>query len=203
MHKLRRAALLAALTVCALGASVASASAAVSVTGPSCGAGNTLTPSCAVTITDSSGVSFNYMLYGFPITITCTNTTLTGTVGGTGAVSVASATWTGCQDGVYGGVTVVAVSLPWSAQVRGNTTGHAGLYRLDNLQPKLDMTPSFGGDCHYNGGTLVTTDQSSPFSSLTYSGAGPLTSTTYGCGNGTLTGTYTLDKTLTVTGSLA
>jgi hypothetical protein len=203
MHKLRRAALFAALTVCALGASAASASAAVSVTGPSCGAGNTVTPSCAVTGTDSNSVSFSATLYGIPVTVTCQNATLTGTVGGTGATSVATATWTSCTDGLGAAVTVTAVSLPWSAQVRGNTTGHTGKYRLDNLQPKVDITPSFGGVCHYTGGTLVTTDQTSPISSLIYSGAGPLTSTTFGCGNGTLTGTYNLNKTLTITGSLA
>jgi hypothetical protein len=203
MDKLRRAALFAALTVCALGASAASASAAVTVTGPSCG--GTLTPSCAVTGTDSNNVSFSATLYGFPVTVTCTNATLTGTVSSSGVTSVATATWSSCTDGLGGAVTVTApaANLPWSGQVRGNTTGHTGVYRLDNLQPKVDITPSFGPVCHYTGGTLVTTDQASPLSSLTYSGAGPLTSSTAGCGNGTLTGTYTLNKTLTITGSLA
>jgi hypothetical protein len=203
MHKLRRAVLFAALTGCALGGSAASASAAVSVTGPNCGAGNTLTPSCAVTITDSSGVSFSATLYGFPVTVTCSTVTYTGTVSGTGVFSIATATFSGCTDGLGGAVTVIPVGLPWIAQIRGNTAGHTGVYRLANLAPKFDLTPSFGAVCHYTSGTLVTTDQASPFSSLTYSGAGPLTSSTFGCGNGTLTGTYNLNKTLTVTGSLA
>lgn len=192
MHKIRRAVMFAALAVCAFGASASAASAAITVSNP-----GTLTGS------DAGGVTFNATLYGFPVSITCSSANLTGSVSASGAVSVTGASFNTCVDGLGGSVTVTPVlTTAWTGQIMGNTTGHLGKYRVDSLGARVDVTPSFGPVCHYNGGSITTIDETSPASTMQYSSAGPLTSTTTGCGNGTLTGTYNLSKSISISGSL-
>lgn len=187
MHKIRRVAMMAALAISAFGASAGAASAAITVSNP-----GTLTGS------DSGNVQFKATLYSFPVTVTCTTANLTGSVTSSGASSITASTFTGCTDGLGGSVTVASTGFPWAAQIKGST----GAYRLDSLPARVNITPSFGSTCAYNGGTLTSSSVASPASTIPYSNAGPLTSTTSGCGNGTLTGTYNLSKSLTISGSL-
>lgn len=186
MSAVRRTVLLALLAVSALVGGASSASAAITVSNPG-----------TLTMTDSGNVHWDSTFFGFPVTMTCSTANLTGSVSSSGAVSISNATFSSCLDGFGGATAVTANGLPWTAQIKGTT----GAYRVDSLNVKLTLNTGFG-TCAYNGGTLTTVAAASPMTQLSYSGAGPLTSTTSGCGNMTWTGDYNLSRSLSVSGTL-
>lgn len=183
MPALRHAVLLAALPVSALAGGASSASAATVVSNPG-----------TFTASEAGSLEWDTSRYG-----PCSSGSLTGSVSSSGAVSVTGAAFNTCVDGLGGSETVSPVLLsPWVAQIKGS----AGAYRLDTLPVRLDSTLSTGATCHYNGGSVTTVSAASPLSQLVYSTAGPLTSSTTGCGDMTWTGYLDLSRSLTISGSL-
>ncbi|MFI6517480.1 hypothetical protein ACIBF1_18140 [Spirillospora sp. NPDC050679] len=80
---------------------------------------------------------------------TCTSSTLGGTVTSGGALTVSSATFTGCED-----ITVTAQSLPWSGSFDNTTAvpgGREGTVTINGFRVKAVV---FGVNCIY-AGTVV------------------------------------------------